>query len=341
MWPWSAGDPNPFRSHRFMPLRLLARLALSGFVAAGSPPDPVEITALRQEAVPGRTRVVIEFSDDFEFHSNRLHSPERVYFDFSNTRLGTGIRSAYSQESANEKITRIRIAETAPGVTRVVLDLLEQADFSAEKLRDPFRLVVELRPMPSATPQLRTRISPPDDHAPLQPNSNQETAALKPSIALVSRMEPDSQQALPVLNRRHAMTLSQVKAAPGSVAIVRLDLDSPAGEEPQALQWELSYPSPKLGIEEGDLAAGGAAASAEKSLVCAGRVESAAQYVYRCILAGGLKVIPNGTIATIQFHVRQHAEAGSATVRVSNAVAVTKDLKEHELQPCQADVTIQ
>ena len=122
---------------------------------------------------------------------------------------------------------------------------------------------------------------------------------------------------------------------------MRLDLDSPAGEEPQALQWEMSYPSPKLGIEEGDLVAGSAAASAEKSMVCAGRVESAAQYVYRCILAGGLKVISNGTVATIQFHVRQHAEAGPATVRISNAVAVTKDLKEHELQPCQADITIQ
>lgn len=316
-------------------------LALPGTVALASSPSPVEIMALRQEVVQDKTRIVIEFSGDFEYRSNRLHTPERVYFDFPNTRSRAGIRSVYSPEAANEKINRIRIAETTPGTTRVVLDLLEPVEVSTEKLEVPFRLLIELRPMSTAAPQLRTRIFPPDDHAPPQLNSSQESVALKPAMELESRTKPNDAQASSALVRRHLLTLSPVTADRGSVATVRLELSSPVGEEPQALQWELSYPSPRLGIEEGDLATGSAGTSADKSLVCAGWVESADEYVYRCILAGGLKPVPNGAVATIQFHVRRQAEAGPATVRISNALAATKDGKEHRLQPCQANVTIQ
>jgi hypothetical protein len=117
-------------------------------------------------------------------------------------------------------------------------------------------------------------------------------------------------------------------------------LDSPAGEEPQALQWEISYPSPKLGLEDGDLVAGDMAGQAGKSLVCSGRVESAAQYVYRCILAGGLKQIPNGAIAVINFRVRSRAEPGPATVRINHALAVGITGREVPIHSNEADVTI-
>jgi len=160
------------------------------------------------------------------------------------------------------------------------------------------------------------------------------------NLDLVSGAEPEPVQAQPGLGRRHNLILSPISAARGSVAVVRLELDSPGGQEPQALQWELSYPAPRLGIEDGDLIAGGVANAAGKSLMCAGRVESAARYVYRCILAGGLKPIPNGAVAVINFRVRAHAELGAATVRISNALAIPIDGKEVSIQPNQADVTI-
>ena len=43
-------------------------------------------------------------------------------------------------------IKQIRVSETQPNVTRVVLDLVRVIDFSAAQLANPDRLVVELSP---------------------------------------------------------------------------------------------------------------------------------------------------------------------------------------------------
>jgi hypothetical protein len=321
-------------------VKLLASLALSGAVLTGQPNGPLEITAIRQAVMQGTTHVVIEFSGAFEYKSNQLHTPERIYFDFPKAKPQTGLRSSYSKEFADETISRVRVAESTPGMTRVVLDLLQQVDVSTAKLQNPARLIIYLRPTPASTLQIRTSIPPPGDGPGPAPGQG-ATPLLKPmNLELASGTESAPAQAQPGLSHRHALKLSPVSAVPGSVAAVRLELDSPAGEEPVALQWELFYPSPKLGIEDGDLIVGSVAGSAGKSLVCAGRVESAAVYVYRCILAGGLKRIPNGAVAVINFRVRSHAQPGPATVRIANALAVAMDTKEVPIQPTEADVTI-
>jgi hypothetical protein len=315
---------------------------VSGAVLAAQTTAPVEIRAMRRGVVQGTTRIVIEFSGEFEYHRNRLRAPERIYFDFPMAKLRTGPRTFSSKELSDESI-RVRVAEPAPGMTRVVLDLLEEVDVSTAKLKEPDRLLIELRPTVAPTSQIRKSIPPLGDNAPKPAPDRGATPPLKPlSLALTSGTgpEPVRVQAQPGLGRRHALRLSPISAAPGSIAAVRLDLDSPAGGEPQALQWELSYPSPMLGIEDGDLVAGGVASSAGKSLACAGRVESAGAYIYRCILAGGLKTVPNGTVAVINFRVRSYARSGPATVRISNALAVAADGKEVLLQPNEADVTI-
>ena len=42
-------------------------------------------------------------------------------------------------------LKQIRVAETHPGVTRVVLDLEGRAEFTASQLANPERLMIELR----------------------------------------------------------------------------------------------------------------------------------------------------------------------------------------------------
>ena len=42
-------------------------------------------------------------------------------------------------------LKQIRVAETQPGVTRVVLDLEQHAEFTASQLSSPDRLMIELR----------------------------------------------------------------------------------------------------------------------------------------------------------------------------------------------------
>jgi hypothetical protein len=325
-----------------IPVRLLASFLVSGAILTGQPNGPVEITAMRHALIQGTTQIVIEFSGEFEYHSNRLHVPERIYFDFPKAKLRTGLRSSYSKEPAEETISRVRVAEPAPGITRVVLDLLEEVDISTVRLKNPAQLVIELRPA-SAVPQIRTNAPLLGDNAPKPDPGQGATLPLKPITPEPGGgTEPEPVQARPGLRLRHALKFSPASTAlePGSVAAIRLELDSPPGEEPQALQWELSYPSPKFGIEDGDLVAGSVASSAGKSLMCAGRVAGAAEYVYRCILAGGLERIPNGAVAIITFRVRPHAQSGKATLRNSNALAVVIDGKEIPIQPNEANITI-
>ena len=54
-------------------------------------------------------------------------------------------------------LKQIRIAETQPGVTRVVLDLEQRAEFTASQLSSPNRLMIELklkdRPAPPCSDQ--------------------------------------------------------------------------------------------------------------------------------------------------------------------------------------------
>ena len=53
----------------------------------------------------------------------------------------------YSANVADRLVKKVRVAETQTGVTRIVLDLQSNADYSATQLSNPDRLVVELRPV--------------------------------------------------------------------------------------------------------------------------------------------------------------------------------------------------
>ncbi len=52
----------------------------------------------------------------------------------------------FSTEVGDKLLKRIRVAETSPAVTRVVLDLESAADFALSRLYNPSRLIIELRP---------------------------------------------------------------------------------------------------------------------------------------------------------------------------------------------------
>jgi N-acetylmuramoyl-L-alanine amidase len=94
------------------------------------------------------TRVAIETTGEAEFHSDHAAGPERIFFDLSNTK--PRVKKVETIPVGDKLLKQIRIAETQPGVTRVVLDLESPVTYTASKLTNPDRLVVELR---SAAPQ--------------------------------------------------------------------------------------------------------------------------------------------------------------------------------------------
>jgi N-acetylmuramoyl-L-alanine amidase len=116
---------------------------------------PHAVTAVRHYRSGDVTRIAIEVSGEFDYRTDQLHNPERVYFDILNARPWINSRRIYSEEINNDRfLSRVRMAETAPGITRVVLDLAAPADVSVSKLPNPSRLIIELRAanVPDATP---------------------------------------------------------------------------------------------------------------------------------------------------------------------------------------------
>lgn len=119
----------------------------------------IQVTSARAWSHPGSTRVVIETTGAFEFRSDRASNPERLFFDILGARPWIDGKRFATKNIGDALVKRLRIAETAPGTTRIVFDLEGMAEFTATKLDTPDRLVVEIRPRANVPPVLP--VSPP------------------------------------------------------------------------------------------------------------------------------------------------------------------------------------
>jgi hypothetical protein len=144
---------------------------------------------------------------------------------------------------------------------------------------------------------------------------------------------------LPAPTFAQALRLSPAAAAPGQTAQIQLSLESPRGNSPTALQWELTIPL-QLTLAEDSPSAGAAAQAAAKTLNCAPRTKSQTAQTHVCILYGGQQGIENGVVAVLRLKVATDAKPGSAPVTLDQAIAVYKDLKKVSLERAESVVTI-
>ena len=131
-------------------IRLLA--TIFGFlpVVAAANTDLIQVTAVRSWSYPEVTRIILETTGPFEFKADRAINPDRLFFDILNARPLINQRRVFTREVGDHLVQRIRVAETAPGTTRIVFDLLAPARFNVTKLDTPDRMVIELRPLNAA-----------------------------------------------------------------------------------------------------------------------------------------------------------------------------------------------
>ncbi len=108
-------------------------------------PVPHSVTAVRHWSLGGVTRIAVEVSGEFQYRSDRLQSPDRIYYDILNARPNFDNKRLYAEDLSDAFVKRIRVAETIPGVTRVVLDLGAGVEAAASVLSSPDRLIIELR----------------------------------------------------------------------------------------------------------------------------------------------------------------------------------------------------
>ena len=127
---------------RFTTAMMVAAIAATGAGRAAE----LEVTAVRHWSLATTTRIAIEVTGEARYHSDRAENPDRIFFDIAGARPHIDGKRLYADEVGDKLLKRIRVAETAPGVTRVVLDLESDADFAVSRLDNPSRLIIELRP---------------------------------------------------------------------------------------------------------------------------------------------------------------------------------------------------
>lgn len=137
-----------------------------------------------------------------------------------------------------------------------------------------------------------------------------------------------------------SLRLSSASASRGNQVAIELSLESPAGKEPLALQWDTHIPVARVTLADGKLLVGATAQEAGKSLNCSAKEKTAEAYTLRCILAGGQKPIPNGTIAMLKLNIAHNAQIGDARIRVDGGMAASKDLKQVPLDSVETVIAI-
>ena len=128
-------------------MKPLAALAISATMlfAQSDRASLHSVTAVRHWSLDDVTRLAIEVSGDFNFRTDRLHNPERVYFDILKARPRIDAKRIWSGDINDKLVQRVRVAETNPGTTRVVVDLAGPVEISTSQLSSPHRLIIEVR----------------------------------------------------------------------------------------------------------------------------------------------------------------------------------------------------
>ena len=125
---------------------LISTLLLASTGSLCSSLSQLEVTAVRFWTMPEVTRIAVETSGEFKFKSDRVSNPDRLFFDILGAVPRMPGKGVHTTIVGDKLLKQIRVAQTQPGMTRVVLDLAAPVDFTASLLTNPDRLIVELKP---------------------------------------------------------------------------------------------------------------------------------------------------------------------------------------------------
>ena len=130
--------------------------------------ESAKVTAIRYWSLSDVTRVAVEVSSEFRFKLDHLPDPERLFFDIPGAKPALPDEGPHNMIRVGDPLLKqIRIAETQPGVTRIVLDLEQPATQTTSQLSNPNRLIIELRARDS---------KPTSQPAPATVSANRESA---------------------------------------------------------------------------------------------------------------------------------------------------------------------
>jgi len=114
-----------------------------GAQSAAEPRKLAHVTGIRHWSRPGHTMVAIDLDQEVIFSSQRLESPDRIFFDLD-AKLSRKL-TGKTVDVNDDLLKKIRVAQFKSQRARIVLEVGEHSDFSASVETNPERLVIDLR----------------------------------------------------------------------------------------------------------------------------------------------------------------------------------------------------
>ena len=102
-----------------------------------------QVTGIRHWSATDSTTVVLDLGDQVQYEAHRLSRPDRIYFDLRDTALSDQM-AGKTVDVGDALLSRIRVAQPVPGMTRVVLETKGNSNFAVSLEPNPYRLVVQL-----------------------------------------------------------------------------------------------------------------------------------------------------------------------------------------------------
>ncbi len=143
----------------------------------------VTVDSLRFWSNPSYTRIVIDADRETSFYHHllkrdqSLKKPQRLYVDLSNSRLGKNIKKLYPIH--DDLLIDARAGQNTPDTVRVVVDIKSFENYNIFSLRDPFRIVIDIRGKgASKTTRKRPPVTLPNDGSKVPPNALAKQLAL-------------------------------------------------------------------------------------------------------------------------------------------------------------------
>lgn len=138
-----------------------------------------------------------------------------------------------------------------------------------------------------------------------------------------------------------ALLLAPAAGEPGDYVTLEIAWKALPESPAVALQWELAIPSRNLELLPDHLARELLTVkNAGKSLACSVLGTQAEDQVVRCILSGGPKAIPTGTIVLVPLRISLAGQPGSLRIRLDHGLGVLADLKQIAIEPTETMVTV-
>jgi N-acetylmuramoyl-L-alanine amidase len=211
---------------------------------AAQPERLARVTGIRHWSTPDYSRVAIDMEGEVKFESRRIDSPARIFFDLPNTKLASTLVGK-SLDVDDGFLKKVRVAQFAPGSTRVVLEVDNLADYDAFLLPNPYRLIIDIHGRDihgkdgrSKQPEVADGPSSPQESGAgsgVEENSaaSDSVAAIKGPTAVVKRIVEadgdDTRASSRKASKRSAPAAKRTSSTSKS-AVARSQTENPAGE---------------------------------------------------------------------------------------------------------------